>query len=964
VLHTSRSSSDSVSFFNARLAVANFAVDNGDRRSDEVNREDHPRVLRIEGDFQNISSYVHPDVSDVTAIRPSHQDLLSVLRKPPEPAAMNPSESASSGLSSIGIPLLLPLTVGVEYEEEIYQRSAKTRSLGVRVDSLSIMLSTEDHALIQALCHKWSTSVRPSSVTPRKTYKFDVSFETVKLGLGLRKQGSAVVVDHVEPDAIEKSIAKGDLLYSIDGVDLADTTSVALSDIVERLGDQPRPLIITFTRSMGDTPEEDGLKILPPFYLGSVDKVDLTLSSGVLTLIDNEVTLVQAALSKSVARLQQFRSSEATYNINIASELAVNYYNLRTWTWEPFLEPGHLFLTAQYRDPRKGARDLSIELGDHNGPLRLNLADAGLEALSKLCLPRLTSDGTSAVETSTMDSSAELANARVASADAANAALQFAHRQTRDSAKPFVFLNQTGMSVAFALQSEQLLSSSRPPAASGSSESNASFVEHGRESKFYVVAHDKARRRFPFLTVFFHTAGDIVLEAIRDLDISQAGETMIPLTICADESAYTSTTHTLQWASWTVEQTEEKTILTLGGSIQLMSVLQETLEIGLEFKEQGSMDTKFSMIGLCKAGNLLYLPLWVGLRQCEWACVARLRDSGPTFTGLFGVSDDLNQLHEKFVELRSTPNDDTPDRFVSLTVDGSSGMHIVSIDCGITFRNLLPSPIHWVICSGAPPTSITIDSSHLRARRTANHCLLESGDRVEVFSNGYEGLSFQICYAESWSSSVTLSFAKDAIPGVTYARPPAFHEMQIADEFVFPLSLGVRMASKGGCIDVVVYADLWCSNLTSLPLSFGCPVYETTGASEGENVKTETTELSTAEAALKEISSLFDGAGNRTDMKGHTLKRSEGIIEMRRLPHQVVSAIVEECFEYVEMGSQNNNRRWWATDNPEAPKELASVDESATGQWEWLDASWVSQLSHAQPSNRKISHALSFLIEY
>lgn len=99
--------------------------------------------------------------------------------------------------------------------------------------------------------------------------------------------------------------------------------------------------------------------------------------------------------------------------------------------------------------------------------------------------------------------------------------------------------------------------------------------------------------------------------------------------------------------------------------------------------------------------------------------------------------------------------------------------------------------------------------------------------------------------------------------------------------------------------------------------------------------------VSTAEATLKEIGSLFEPGP-----AAPALRRPESIDHDSssytfRLPDQKKCAVVEETFEYVEIEYGTIKRRWWGAENPlRAMKSSAKIDEYAR-QWEWIDKDWV-----------------------
>jgi hypothetical protein len=137
-------------------------------------------------------------------------------------------------------------------------------------------------------------------------------------------------------------------------------------------------------------------------------------------------------------------------------------------------------------------------------------------------------------------------------------------------------------------------------------------------------------------------------------------------------------------------------------------------------------------------------------------------------------------------------------------------------------------------------------------------------------------------------------------------------------------------------------------NCTKFDLVFGCrantasiPLHE-----QLDQVLSSANEIvSTAEATLKEISSLFEPGSAAPALR----QRPESIDQdstsyTYRLPDQRNREIVEECFEYVEVDYGNVKRRWWATENPlRASKSVSKINEQST-EWNWIDDEWVRKL--------------------
>lgn len=134
-------------------------------------------------------------------------------------------------------------------------------------------------------------------------------------------------------------------------------------------------------------------------------------------------------------------------------------------------------------------------------------------------------------------------------------------------------------------------------------------------------------------------------------------------------------------------------------------------------------------------------------------------------------------------------------------------------------------------------------------------------------------------------------------------------------------------------------------NCTKFDLVFGCRANAATIPLQEQldQVLSSANEIvSTAEATLKEISSLFEPGSAAPALR----QRPESIDQDTtsytfRLPDQRNREIVEECFEYVEVEFENVKRRWWATENAlRASKSVSKIDEQSL-EWNWIDEKWV-----------------------
>jgi hypothetical protein len=137
---------------------------------------------------------------------------------------------------------------------------------------------------------------------------------------------------------------------------------------------------------------------------------------------------------------------------------------------------------------------------------------------------------------------------------------------------------------------------------------------------------------------------------------------------------------------------------------------------------------------------------------------------------------------------------------------------------------------------------------------------------------------------------------------------------QTVDDFGVPVQFGIRVTPKvsspsrgSGCcygLELVVFAELWFRNLTSLPIDFGCPW----------------SQLSSQKTA--------DSGPN-----------------LQSLPLETGKELVHEVFEYMEVESSIVKRRWWAAEQYDNQRtEIAKFPESGS-YWKWIDGGWVRSAS-------------------
>lgn len=190
---------------------------------------------------------------------------------------------------------------------------------------------------------------------------------------------------------------------------------------------------------------------------------------------------------------------------------------------------------------------------------------------------------------------------------------------------------------------------------------------------------------------------------------------------------------------------------------------------------------------------------------------------------------------------------------------------------------------------------------------------------------------------------------------------------------VFPKSLSSMEDDSGGVnqqvgIDVILYADLWMRNLSSLPIVFGAPdtqIFEKNTESLGEN-----SGLFLAEAALMEIASVLELGERGKELKSKDDPVSYTGADVCILPSQNQSKeVFEEVFEWVEIRNKVVTRRWWASEHHERMRPKPSTDTN-NSDWKWdnqrvwsIDCSGEVDKTHGWESCQSLSGHLDNLFD-
>ena len=170
---------------------------------------------------------------------------------------------------SHGVALIQPVTLGLEYGETKRDLFPTKRLLFVNIEPVSTMLSFEDLQLVEAVMKRWSSARstessdkeedNQSSTIPgpqpfnTRNYSrmeddqvYDVVFYSDRLGLGLRMDGSKIVVNGIQNADHSKVIFTGDCLIGIGGDNFEGRS---LAEVVKHLSESDRPISIKFRRT-------------------------------------------------------------------------------------------------------------------------------------------------------------------------------------------------------------------------------------------------------------------------------------------------------------------------------------------------------------------------------------------------------------------------------------------------------------------------------------------------------------------------------------------------------------------------------------------------------------------------------------------------------------------------------------------------------------------------------------------
>ena len=924
-----------------------------------------------------MSSHMIPDIAKIVGIQRQH---IVFMKKILPSCFLEQSFSTcdEGAFEELVTPLLLPLTFSIEYEQETAHSEPISRSVAISVDPLSVFLSHEDVNLLRAVVFSWSSQKKSEEekIFHSRISMYDVSFNTERLGLGLRKENGRVVVDNVADARNNDIIQTGDYLFAINDVEIVDAPTMTLSDMVSLLASKPRPLTLTFAREIPTTVIDNKAQVSLDAQTrtrGFVDNVTFSMSSSVITLVEKELPLLRGSLSTTKFSCYIVRSTTTALKTELSSGISIDYYNLRIWGWEPFVDPGVVFFSSTYQDAHHGPRELAIEVGDREAGLSINITDSLMRSLCKMLDWNSAKLGDNidefdnffldeAVHSIDTESSTKMLR-DIVSRKAAVAAFQFAFRQKLGTAKPFIFRNRTGVSVAFAIKKGYLkLQTPSQPAVSVGDFSGFEHLEssdvvvltNGEDLKcrIDVTSNDTSDGRtkalFPTFTVALQRTSGVAVQPFENLQTSRQDEHLLSLLFDSDIGC-DLLPPIRPWMSWSVEQSDEVSVITVGSSIRLISLCSQAIEVGIAVDTLSVPkvnDSSVMSLGMLREGTPFPLPLWIAMQRQSWVCYLKLR-SGYYFAPLFVVSPDgcvtkATNVLNGFIECQPT-RETGMSSWLSVNMVDEGGVLLVHIDGSVSIRNLLPISVDWEL---AHDDSNTVDGS------TVRDASLQSGEEVEVLTKDFSLAKIRLrpLFGDfSWSSWESLSLSQQretvhyqessSIDENVPVHEEAYGALLVKDVFSFPLLIGIRIASKTNGIDVTLYADLWCVNCTSFDFLFGSPLVCASQEDSMTQVSKPFKDLSVAEATLKEISALFE---TDTFMQNSDNFSCEVYNDIVRIPGQVSPIVVEECFEYVEVGRDNVIQRWWASENPFSPRDRIYTSEGEV--CKWIDKTWVSSI--------------------
>lgn len=700
---------------------------------------------------------------------------------------------------------------------------------------------------------------------------------------------------------------------------------------------------------------------------------------------------------------------------------------------------------------------------------------------------------------------------QLATQKAAQAALVYAQKRGADNskkgatAKPFIFRNRTGVSIAFVRQDrgtssldisndglrkavlgrnlsvvgEYIGLEDYDPAAITElpDQEDAKFDMDVLSDQFSGPEVDSSKGtkqvgnkvrnyegRFPSLTVAIQAVSGVSIDPIDDLQVFKVGSTVRHLCVRKEAGGSFGSVDATNYSIpvvWKVELEDNRRILTLSSAVRVVSSGFDTpievgVQIGMNIETTGSSGhNKLRMrpIGVARPGSPFYLPLWLALKLEAVSVYVRPSVEGDALYS-WGKSSVLEfgpvlSLNDKFSDsnvdssdigkwawketfkdldfIRCDPLTEelfavwlscfdsslrSPISGVSSRRRQDKGKHALSpfevaeesnevisvtLDSGLTVRNMLPMDLDWEIAHAVgPSTPFIVDGSSTRQHNIDRNGLpsvlygnrrqlrstpaLKSGECTEVFVCDFKhehlNARFKGSADGTWSNWAPLLLPafndrveemNDAETGRNDSEPVKFPvarqvNVQLTDDcFGAPLTFGVRIIPKMTQpllddlsqssiygLELIIYAELWIRNLTTLPINFGAPAYQMHescyDASDAQAFSEQSAARFSAESAIMEIASVLEFGDKGTGFSNKTSRElaETGVVES--LPKQRCSALVEEVFEYVEIESFTVKRRWWASESYDSYRENITQSPEESEAWRWVDETWVSHI--------------------
>ncbi|KAL7555190.1 hypothetical protein ACHAWF_018839 [Thalassiosira exigua] len=271
-------------------------------------------------------------------------------------------------------------------------------------------------------------------------------------------------------------------------------------------------------------------------------------------------------------------------------------------------------------------------------------------------------------------------------------------------------------------------------------------------------------------------------------------------------------------------------------------------------------------------------------------------------------------------------------------------MTTVTVWSALTIRNMLPCNVEWEVGThrkaGEESDDISVfDSSLSRDEHRSQcqgtvsfsskemkphvtHSSLQCGSAVEVFTE--DNLQTAVtarfkCVVRGetyWSDWLTIELRDGTMKKSMSDRAVGVINVQCRNgSSENPLTIGAKLTPRspdpGKGWNIILYAEVWLRNLTTIPLAFGAPSLQV----GYDDVESTLPGKVSADSALIELTSVLEGnsfglfgaSEDDEDLDGN---------DIVNLPIQQCDEVWEEVFEYTSMNEKGNvDRRWWASEN-------------------------------------------------